>query len=356
MIERATSAELARIVSLTEFEPLARARMAPDAFDFVAGGAWDEISLAESVTAWQRWRFRPRVLTGAPAPDPSGRFLGRPSTLPVAVAPMAFQALAHPDGEIAMARAAAAAGVPFCLSTSASMTLEAVAAAVPDAERWYQLYNIRDLAVTRSLVERAAAAGYGAIVLTVDLPVLGYRERDRRSGFIVPAMANLDPDHRPGQSFARLDQRSDFVLSWADIGTIRTWSALPLVLKGILTAEDAELAVAAGVDGIVVSAHGARQLDRTVTTADVLEEIAAAVAGRTEVWVDGGIRRGLDILVAHALGASGVLLGRPLYWALAAGGQAGVERALAIVAEELALAMPLLGVGRLEDIDRAHVR
>jgi 4-hydroxymandelate oxidase len=357
MVGHLSSADLAVIASLGEFEDLARDRMDPAGFDYVAGGSWGEVSLLESVQAWRRYRFRPRVLTGASKVDLQGRFLGRPAALPIAVAPMAFQVLAHPDAELATARAAAAAGVPFTMSTSSSVPLEAVAAAIPDARRWFQLYNVRDLDFTRSLVERAASAGYEALVVTVDLPVLGYRLRDRRSDFRTPRMANLPPAiDRPSERYGGLDRRSEFVLSWADLATLSSWSSLPVVLKGILTAEDALLAADAGAAAIVVSTHGGRQLDRSVATADVLEEIVAAVGGRIEVWADGGLRSGLDIVVALALGATGVLVGRPLYWALAAGGQAGVERALAILREELAVALPLLGASTIDAIERAHLR
>ena len=356
MVDRLGAAELAAIVALDEFELHARGRMSPGGFDYVAGGAWDEVTLVENVQAWRRYRFRPRVLTGPASIALSGRFLGRPAALPIAVAPMAFQALAHPGGEVAMARAAASAGVPFCMSTSSSLTLEAVAAAIPDDRRWFQLYNVEDLEFTRSLVERAVAAGYEAIVLTVDLPVLGYRLRDRHSGFRAPRMANLPPElDRSADRYRGMDQR-DVTLAWADVATVKTWSSLPLMLKGILTVDDARLAVDAGVAGIVVSNHGGRQLDRSVATADVLEEIVAAVGDRLEVWVDGGIRSGLDVVVALALGATGVLVGRPLYWALAAGGQAGVERALAILREELSAAFPLLGVSDVDGIERSHLR
>ncbi len=356
MTGRLGAADLAAIAALADFEVHARSRMSPGGFDYVAGGAWDEVTLVDNVLAWRRYRFRPRVLTGPASLDLSGRFLGRAAALPIAVAPMAFQALAHPGGEAAMARAAAGAGVPFCMSTSSSITLEDAATAIPDGRRWFQLYNVEDLAFTRSLVERAVAAGYEAIVLTVDLPVLGYRLRDRHSGFRVPKMANVPPelDHRSDR-YRGMD-RLDFRLSWSDIATVKTWSSLPLVLKGILTVDDAKLAVEAGVAGIVVSNHGGRQLDRSVATADVLEEIVAAVGDRVEVWVDGGIRSGLDVVVALALGATGVLVGRPLYWALAAGGQAGVERALAILREELSVAFPLLGVSDVDGIERSHLR
>lgn len=348
--------DLDAVLSLDGFEPLARERMEPAAFGYVAGGSWDEVTLRENVDAWQRRRFRPRVLVDLRSLDVSGTFLGRPSALPVAVAPMALHGLAHPEGELATARAAAAASVPFCLSTSSSRTIEEVAAAAPDAERWFQLYLVHDLDYSRGLVERAAAAGYRALVLTVDLPVLGYRERDRRTGFVMPPMGNLvDAPAAPRGRYGEIEGQGSMGLTWADLATVRGWSSMPLVLKGILTAEDARLAVEHGADAIVVSNHGARQLDRSPATVDVLEEVVDAVEGRIPVWVDGGIRRGLDVMIARALGAEGVLLGRPLLWALAAGGQAGVERAFAIIREELGIALPILGVAGLDDVTRAHL-
>jgi isopentenyl diphosphate isomerase/L-lactate dehydrogenase-like FMN-dependent dehydrogenase len=356
--------DLARLVGLADFEPLARATMDPLAFDYVAGGAWDEQSLAEAEVAWRRRRLRPRVLVDVSRIDPSTTMAGRPVPLPVAIAPMAAHGLAHPDAERATARAAAAAGVPFTLSTMSTASIEDVAAAAPAAIRWFQLYTQADPRRSRSLVERAEAAGYGAIVVTVDLPVLGYRERDLRSGFDLAVTHGNFPDGGPdhathdGESeggYDLLQNRLDRGLTWADLAVIRSWTRLPIVLKGILTAEDARLAVEHGVDGIVVSNHGARQLDRAVATADALEPIVEAAAGRTEIWVDGGIRRGLDVVTALALGARGVLVGRPILWALAAAGQAGVERALEILRTETVIAMTLLGAPTIADLTRAHV-
>ncbi|MBI2762267.1 MAG: alpha-hydroxy-acid oxidizing protein [Chloroflexi bacterium] len=349
--------ELAAIVNLHEFEALARARMIGPNFDYVAGGSWDEITLAENEAAWRAYRFAYRVLTGIRTVDVGGTFLGRPSALPVAIAPMAAQAMAHSDAEGAMARAAAAAGIPMILSTSASMTPEAVVEAAPGMDGMFQLYLVGDLGYTQSLVERAAAAGYRAIVLTVDLPVLGYRERDRRSGFALPSMPNIEA--APGADRGRyggLDDQRSMGLTWGDLAEIRSWSSLPLVLKGIVAPEDAIRAVEHGADAIVVSNHGARQLDRSLATADALEGVVAAVDERAEVWVDGGIRRGLDVAIAMSLGASGVLVGRAFYWALAAGGQAGVERAIAILREELEIALPLLGCGSIKDVRRELVK
>lgn len=353
-------ADLRAIHRLADFEPLARTVMDPDAFDYVAGGSWDEVSLAGNETAWRRRRLRPRVLVDITRIEPATTFLGVPSAMPVAIAPMAVHGVAHPDGELATARAAATAGVPFTLSTTSSRSIEEVAAAAPDGTRWFQLYVQSDPDVTRSLVERAAEAGYRAIILTVDLPLLGYRDRDRQSGFRLPSLGNFQTVRAThGNRSARLvddmGAAFDTSLTWRDLALIRSWSDLPLVIKGILTAEDARLAVEHGVDAIVVSNHGARQLDRVPTGIDVLGEVADVVAGRVELWVDGGVRRGLDIAIALALGAQGVLVGRPMFWALAAGGQAGVERALEILRDEFEIALALLGTPTPADIRPEHL-
>lgn len=352
---------IASIVNLTGFEAVARERMHPIAYDYVAGGAWDELSIAENLAAWRRRWLRPRVLVDVSNTDTSTTALGRTIAMPVAIAPMAAHALAHVDAESATARAAAAAGVPFTLSTVSSHSIEDVAAAAPDALRWFQLYTQPDPQLSRSLVERAEAAGYRAIVLTVDLPVLGYRERDRRNGFDLSIpLGNFAGGRRgsnPRESgFAALNAQRKNALGWADIDRMRAWSRLPFVLKGVLTAEDARLAAGHGVDAIVVSNHGARQLDRSPAPIDVLEEVVEAVDGRVEVWVDGGVRRGLDVVMAIALGARGVLVGRPFLYALAAGGEAGVARALAILREELELALTLVGAPTPADVVRSHVR
>lgn len=346
-------ADLGGVVNLADFEPLARARMAGPAFDYVAGGAWDEITLEEAVTSWQRFRFVPRVLRDVRTVDLTSSFLGRPSSLPVAIAPMAAQVMAHPGAEAEMLRGAAAAGIPFCLSTSSAMTMEDVAATAPDADRWFQLYVRRDLAWSRTLVERAEASGYRAIVLTVDLPVLGFRERDRRSGFSLPEMPHMgaEPD-APQTRYGALENRRGIGLTWDTIAEIRSWSSLPLVLKGILSPEDARLAADAGAAGIVVSTHGGRQLDRAISTPEALPAVVEAVGGRCEVWADGGIRRGLDVVTALALGATGVLIGRPFYWALAAAGRDGVALVAEILSVELDAALALLGCASVGEIRR----
>jgi 4-hydroxymandelate oxidase len=358
------SIDLARIVALREFEPLARAVMEPAAFDYVAGGSWEEQSLVEAEAAWRRRRLRPRVLVDVSQVDPSTTMAGSVAALPVGIAPMAAHGLAHPGAEPAMARAAAVAGIPFTASTMSTASLEEIAAAAPDGVRWFQLYTQSDRGRTRSLVERADAAGYSALMVTVDLPVLGYRERDLRSGFDLSVthgnFADGGPDHASHDGtvdggYDLISETVDRGLVWDDIAELRSWTRRPVFLKGILTGEDARIAVDQGVDGIVVSNHGSRQLDRTITTADALEEVVAAVDDRLEVWVDGGIRRGLDVVTALALGADGVLVGRPILYALAAGGEAGVERAFAILRRETVVAMTLLGAPTVADLSREHV-
>lgn len=360
------SLDLAQVVSLADFEPLARGVLEPGVFGYIAGGAWDEQSLDEAEEAWRRRRLRPRVLVDVSHVDPATTMAGQAASLPVAIAPMAAHGLVHPDAEIATARAAAAAGIPFTLSTMSTLSIEVLAAAVPNGVRWFQLYAQADPRRSRRFVERAAAAGYGAIVVTVDLPVLGYRERDLRSGFnLAVPHGNFDDDERGPDHASHASDRDngydiiesdlDQGLTWRDVAEIRHWTSLPVILKGILTAEDARIAVDHGVQGIVVSNHGARQLDRAVATADVLEEVVAAAGGRAEIWVDGGIRRGLDVVTGVALGARGVLVGRPILWALAAAGEAGVERALAILRTETVIAMTLLGARAPDELTRAHV-
>jgi 4-hydroxymandelate oxidase len=347
--------DLEAVVTLADLEPIARGRMAGPSFDYVAGGSWDEVTLAENEASWRRFRFIPRVLRDVQAIDVAGEFLGRPAAIPVAMAPMAVQAMAHPGGEVEAAIGAAAAGIPYCLSTSSSRTMEEVAEAVPDAERWFQLYTVRSLDYSRTLVERAEAAGYTALVVTVDLPVLGRRERDVRSGFTLPPMPHVDPAAAEVETgrYGGLELQRGAGLSWQRLEEIAGWTSLPLVLKGILSPHDAWLAAEAGASAIIVSNHGGRQLDRSVTSAEVLEPIVRAVNGRCEVWADGGIRRGLDILTALALGATGVLVGRPLYWALAAAGRAGIEHAVGLLQAELELALPMLGASSIRGVDRS---
>jgi 4-hydroxymandelate oxidase len=338
--------------SLGDFEAIARTSMAPERFDYVAGGAGEERSIAENRAAFHRYQLRPRVLVDVSRVELGTTLLGTPVALPVGVAPMAMQGLAHPEGELPLAGAAAAAGALYCLSTVSSRSLEEVAE-VSNGPRWFQLY-VNNRPQARRLVERAEAAGYGAIVLTVDLPELGYRERDLRNRFELNGPWGNFPANEQEGLDDLLDMRG-VALTWADLDEIRSWSSLPLVIKGILTAEDALLAVERGADAIVVSNHGGRQLDGVVAPVDALSEVVAAVDGRSEVYLDGGVRRATDVLVALALGARGVFIGRPFFYALSLG-EEGVARAFAIIREELELAMALLGTPSLDRIGPEHVR
>jgi isopentenyl diphosphate isomerase/L-lactate dehydrogenase-like FMN-dependent dehydrogenase len=347
-------------VCVADFERLAESRLEPGAFGYYAGGAADERALAGNVAAWERLRLRPRVLVDVSEVTTATTVLGTPVSMPLLVAPTAIQKLAHPDGEPGMARAAAAAGTLLCLSTLATATPAEVAAAAPGAPRWFQLYVFRDRGVTRAFVEQAAEHGYGAIVLTVDAPRLGRRERDLRTGFrvpeeiTVPSMAALGGWE--GATPLELLGAIDPSLSWADLEELRSFSSLPLVLKGIQTAEDAELACAHGVDAIVVSNHGGRQLDAVAPTAELLPEVVEMVAGRIEVYVDGGIRRGSDVVKALALGARAVLAGRAPLWGLACDGEAGATRVLELLRDEIENELALCGCTAPGSVTREHVR
>jgi isopentenyl diphosphate isomerase/L-lactate dehydrogenase-like FMN-dependent dehydrogenase len=266
--------------------------------------------------------------------------LGTEVSLPVLVAPMAFQGLAHGDGERAMARGAAAAGTIMCLSTLSTVTLEEAAEAAPDGKRWFQLYWGPERVKVRDLLARAAAAGYQAIVVTVDLPEVGRRERDLRTGFETPAS---------------LSDVTDNSLTWRDLEWLRAETALPILVKGILTSEDAVLATEAGVEGIVVSNHGGRQLDGVTASLDALPEVVEAAGDRAEVLLDGGVRRGTDVVKALALGARAVLVGRAALYGLAVDGAAGVERVLTLLREEVELALALCGCASPADVVRSHV-
>lgn len=355
----------APFTNLLELEELARSKVPRPAFDYIAGGSGDEVSLRRNREAYDRWALRPRVLVDVAARDLSTTVLGTRVSMPVLVAPTAFHALVHPEGEVATARGTAAADTLMVASTIATRSLEEIAAAVA-APRWFQLYVYKDRAVTKDLVRRAAAAGYRAIVLTADTPLLGRRERDERNAFTLPpglGIANLRPaglDGMPeaerGSAFARyVADLLDASVTWKDLGWLRSLSPLPVLVKGIMTAEDAGLAVEHGAQGIIVSNHGGRQLDSTIGTLDALPEVVRAVDGRIEVYLDGGIRRGTDVLKALALGARAALLGRPILWGLALGGADGVRAVLEHVRRELDLAMALVGARTVGSIDRSFV-
>ena len=333
-------------INVADFEEAARELLDPGAYGYFAGGAGDEWTLAENVAAFRRWRLRPRVLVDVSTTTTETEVLGRPVASPVLIAPTGFQRLAHPDGEGAAARAAAAAGTVFCLSTRASVTPAELATAAPDCRRWFQLYWSRDREFTRNLLAEVVESGFEAIVLTVDLPVVGTRERDLRERFRLPEdlPAPNSPGGLGGLTFEdALAEIVDPRLTWRDLEWLRETCPLPLVVKGILTSEDALLAVEHGADAVVVSNHGGRQLDGVPASLEVLPEVVEAVADRIEVLLDGGVRRGIDVLVALALGARAVLVGRPAIWGLAVGGEAGVARVLELLRAEVALGLKLLG-------------
>lgn len=354
-------------INLFEYESLARSRMDPAAWDYYQSGAEDEVTLRENRAAFERIKLRPRMLAGVGACDTSVTLLGETLSMPVLVAPSAYQKLAHPEGEVAMARGAGAAETIMTLSTMSTVALEEVAEKAT-SPLWFQLYVYKDRGVTEALVRRAEAAGFKALVLTVDMPRIGRRERDIRSGFGLPPgliVANFaghahadQPGVDPGQSGLAVYAASliDSTLTWESVEWLRSFTRLPVLVKGILTAEDAREAVGLDISGIIVSNHGGRQLDGAVSGIEALPEIAEAVAGRTPVLVDGGIRRGTDVLKALALGADATLIGRPALWALAADGAAGVARALGLLREELRLAMALAGCKTVADVSRAHVK
>jgi 4-hydroxymandelate oxidase len=319
--------------------------------------------LGDTRAAFSRFVLRPRVLVDVCASDTSTTVLGQRVAYPVLVAPTALQRMAHAEGEVAMARATAAAGTVMILSTLASSTIEDVAGAGSGSARWFQLYVQRDHDLTAELAKRAHAAGYSAIVLTVDLPVVGTRDRDTRNGFTIPeglGYVNLGverPRDTEGSDFAAyVSFLGDQSVTWDDLAWIRSLSPLPLVLKGILTAEDARLAAQNGVDAVVVSNHGGRQLDGSIPSVEALPEVVEAVGGRLEVFLDGGVRRGSDVLKALALGARAVLVGRPPIWGLAVDGERGAARVLELLRAELETAMALAGCRTIAEITPALVR
>lgn len=336
-------------LSVAEFERLAEGALDPGPFGYFAGGAGDELTLRDNVEAFGRWRLRPRMLVDVGALSTATTVLGAPVSLPVLVAPTAFLRLAHPDGEPAVARAAAAAGTIYCLSTLATAAPAEVASAAPDGRRWFQLYCYRDRGITRALVEQAVEAGFEAIVLTVDMPFLGRRERDLRSGFAVPAsmpvptFAAVSGRSGAAATLAEMVELLDPTLTCRDLEAVAAMSDLPLIVKGILGGADGRLAVQHGASGIVVSNHGGRQLDGVLASVDALGEVVDAVAGDVPVLLDGGIRRGTDVIKALALGARAVMVGRPVIWGLAVGGEAGVGRVLELLRAEVSLALALLG-------------
>ncbi|MGL5082276.1 MAG: alpha-hydroxy acid oxidase [Microcoleaceae cyanobacterium] len=348
-------------INLFEYEKLATNCLSQMVLDYYASGAWDEVTLRENRAAFERVKLRPRMLVDVSQRNLSTQVLGQPLQIPLLIAPMAFQCLAHAEGELATAKAAAQVGAGMILSTCSTQSLEAVAtvaASGSPSPLWFQLYIHRDRALTQELVERAYATGYQALCITVDAPMLGRRERDQRNQFTLPpgmTMANLKnrlPEVE-GESglFTYFAQQLDASLTWADLEWVQSLSPLPVVVKGILRGDDAVRAVNCGVKGIVVSNHGGRQLDGAIASLEALPEVVEAVEGRAEVLVDGGIRRGRDVLAAIALGAKAILLGRPVLWGLAVAGEAGVVDVLSLLRDEFDLAMALSGCRTVQDIE-----
>jgi 4-hydroxymandelate oxidase len=339
-------------LDLDRLEQGARERLPAAVFDYYAGGAETEATLTEATAAWRAWRLRPRVLRGVSTARSETELLGAAVATPIGVAPWAYQAMAHPGGELATARGAAAAGALMTVSTSATHTLEEVAEAAGGAPAWFQLYRLHSPAYTDDLARRAGQAGYRALVLTVDLPLLGRRRRDLRRDFALPAGLRLA--HRPPADGGPPAEGSP-PWTFDDIGRLAELSGLPVVVKGVLRGDDAARCVAAGASAVWVSTHGGRQVDMAVPSAAALPEVVDAVGDEVEVYADGGIRAGSDVLTALALGASAVFLGRPTIWGLATGGADGVARVLTGLAEELAHTMALCGLDDVRAVPRDTV-
>jgi isopentenyl diphosphate isomerase/L-lactate dehydrogenase-like FMN-dependent dehydrogenase len=346
-------------LNVWDYERLAEEALDEASFGYFAGGAGDEHAVRGNLEAFDRWRLRPRVLVDVGEVTAAATVLGVDVSMPIIAAPVAYQRMAHPEGELAVSRAAAAAGTIMCLSSFATSSPAAVAGAA-GGRRWFQLYWNPDRGVTKAMLDQAREAGFSAVVFTVDLPVLGPRERDLRTGF------ELHPDYRmevyasalgdlgvvtPASAAQQVDPR----LTWRDLEWLHEHAQLPVIAKGILTAEDAVLAAEHGCSAVVVSNHGGRQLDRAVASLDALPEVAEAVGDRIEVLMDGGIRRGTDVAIALALGARAVLVGRPVIWGLAARGAEGAQHVLELLRDELLVALALLGCPSPGAVGRSHV-
>lgn len=369
-----------KLINVHEYETLAQARMEPTAWDYYQGGSDDEVTLRANRSAFERIRLRPRVLVDARNIDLHTTVLGTPVSMPILIAPSAYHGLAHPEAECATARGAGMTGTLMTASTFSNRSLEDIAA-VATAPLWSQLYIYRDMSRGEEIVRRAEAAGYKAIVLTADTPVLGNRERDTRNNFSLPPgmrSGNFpnedvndthltsnpeapDPDPEANNDPNGETNLREYILlpispTWETMAWLRTITTLPIIVKGILTGEDAQLALKYGAAAIIVSNHGGRQLDTALASIEALPEVVEAVNGRCEVYMDGGIRRGTDILKALALGARAVFIGRPILWGLNVDGAEGVRDVLDILRSELELAMMLAGRPTLESIDRSLVK
>ncbi|NXR82066.1 HAOX2 oxidase, partial [Pycnonotus jocosus] len=336
------------MVCLSDFEAYAKKYLPKMAWDYFAAGADDCITRDENILAYKRIRFRPRMLRDVSVMDIRTKILGSEISFPVGIAPTGFHQLAWPDGEKSTARAARAMNTCYIASTYSTSALEEISAAAPDGLRWFQLYIHRNRAVPQQLVQRAEALGFQALVLSVDLAYTGKRRDDVRNGFRLPPHMKLK--NLEGAFEVCKTSPGDPSVSWNDIYWLRSLTRLPIIIKGILTREDAELAVRHGVQGIIVSNHGGRQLDEVPATIDALVEVVEAVRGRVEVYVDGGIRKGSDVLKALALGAKCVFIGRPALWGLAYKGEEGLQDVLRILQDEFRLSMALAGCANISEI------
>jgi isopentenyl diphosphate isomerase/L-lactate dehydrogenase-like FMN-dependent dehydrogenase len=346
------------LLNLDDAERLAKNVVPEDAWAYIAGGAGDERTLRWNHESFSRYRLRPRVLVDVSSVSTETTVLGTPVSMPVLVAPMAFQSIAHEEGEVAMARGAAAAGTVMCLSTVATATPSDVSAAAPGAPRWLQIYVFRDREVSDDVIAQALEAGFSALVLTADLPVYGIRHTETRLGFEMPeesVPALVAARARGAEEGHHTLAVFESGLQWDYVSDLRERWQVPVVVKGLVTAEDADLACAHGAEGVVVSNHGGRQLDGAVASVDALPEVVDAVAGRAEVYLDGGVRRGTDVVTALALGARAVLVGRPAMYGLAFGGDKGVRQVLDILRDETENALALLGCRSPSEVTRAHV-
>ncbi|XP_047318626.1 glycolate oxidase-like [Impatiens glandulifera] len=354
-----------QITNVMEYEALAKEKLPKMVYDYYASGAEDQWTLEENRKAFSRILFRPRVLIDVSKIDLTTTVLGFKISMPIMVAPSAFQRMANPEGECATARATSAAGTIMTLSSLATSSVEEVASTGPGV-RFFQLYVLKDRYVVEKLVKRAEMSGFKAIVLTVDTPMLGRREADIKNRFSLPPhlslknfegldLGKLDKSNDNSGLLSYFSNQADRSLSWKDIKWLKTITSLPILLKGIITAEDGRLAVEHGAEGIIVSNHGARQLDGVPATIMSLEEVVKGVEGRIPVFMDGGIRRGTDVFKALALGASGVFIGRPVLYSLAVHGEAGVKKVLQMLRDELELTMALTGCRSLKEITPAHI-
>lgn len=352
------------ITNVKEYEVLAKEKLPKMVYDYYASGAEDQWTLKENKDAFSRILFRPRILVDVSHVDTRTTVMGFKISMPIMVAPTAMQKMAHPEGECATARAASAAGTIMTLSSWATSSVEEVASTGPGI-RFFQLYVFKDRNIVAQLVKRAERAGFKAIALTVDTPILGRREADIKNRFVLPPHLTLK--NFVGLDLGKIDKTNDsglasYVasqvdrsLSWKDVKWLQTITTLPILVKGILTAEDAKLAVQYGAAGIIVSNHGARQLDYSPATIMALEEVVKAAQGRVPVFLDGGVRRGTDVFKALALGACGVFIGRPVLFSLAVDGEAGVRKVLQMLHDEFELTMALSGCRTIDEITRNHV-